>query len=171
MANFDSTHPFVFTVPGASVDAGNQTGPGPHTWIAGPDAVVGVAVPISSDGTRAAVMFVTLLSTQVPHDSYGDSTDFRFTCSSGIGHQAWGLHPTLLFFDPADLLAVANGTASESSPRPYLQVDLITHFFDRNRSQCARLGGATYDLQTRRLFIVEMYVDSAAKPVVHVLQL
>jgi hypothetical protein len=83
----------------------------------------------------------------------------------------------VIFYDPAELAAVADGTAASSTPQPYATLDIDEHLFlnattdaesigtgDQRRF---RLGETAYDRDRGLLYIPERFVDGA-KPVIHV---
>ena len=74
----------------------------------------------------------------------------------------------LLFYDPADLAAVADGKMAAHAPQPYATLDIDQHLF-RNRQewQKERLGAAAYDRPHGLLYILELFADGDA-PLVHV---
>jgi hypothetical protein len=166
--DFDVDNRFEFTVPGAA-DAGLGTSEGPHAWN-NSDSAKGMMFAVSADGKKSAVVFVTNLSTQEPHYAYGLPEEYPNSCSTAKGTHYWGMHPTLLFFDPTELASV--GKNAPHAPKPYLQVDLSAYFFDDSPSRCASIGGVAADLATGRLFVVEqIWTGSDLVPAVHVLQI
>jgi len=83
----------------------------------------------------------------------------------------------IIFYDPAELAAVADGTTASSTPQPYATLDIDEHLFlsattdaesigtgDQRRF---RLGETAYDRERGLLYIPERFVDGA-KPVIHV---
>lgn len=85
-----------------------------------------------------------------------------------------GLHaesykPTMWFYDPADFLAVKNGTKVADTVTPYLVADLPTPYTNIG---IENIGGACYDATTGKVYVSERGVDGTSKyPLIHVYQL
>jgi hypothetical protein len=83
----------------------------------------------------------------------------------------------MLFYNPADLAAAAEGRMKPYEPQPYAAIDIDPHLIlnatvDQNNlgsgdQRRYRLGEAAYDRARRRLFVIERFADGA-KPVIHV---
>jgi len=74
----------------------------------------------------------------------------------------------ILFYDPADLAAVAQQRAPPYHPQPYAYLDVDSYLFNvRSAQQKHRLGAAAYDRANRRLYVLEMRAD-ADRPLAHV---
>ncbi len=84
----------------------------------------------------------------------------------------------ILFYDPADITAVANGALEPHEPQPYAALDIDEHLFldwpaetdidcgVGDQRKC-RLGETAYDRERGLLYVLERFADGA-KPVVHV---
>jgi hypothetical protein len=87
------------------------------------------------------------------------------------GYWAEDYQPEILFFNPADLLAVANGQADTWQPQPYASLDLSEHFFnpeiDLGNYKFDLAGAVAYDRERGLLYIIERLADEY-RSVVHV---
>jgi len=74
----------------------------------------------------------------------------------------------IVFYDPADLAAVARGEMETWEPQPYamLDVDEILYHVESSQ-QKYHLGAASFDRQRGLLYVFEVLADDA-KPFVHV---
>ncbi len=83
----------------------------------------------------------------------------------------------IIFYDPADFAAVANGTMSPDEPQPYAVLDIDENLFLSENSETwlmgsgdqrnYRVGEMSYDRERGLLYIFEWFADEA-QPVVHV---
>lgn len=85
----------------------------------------------------------------------------------------------LLFYDPADLAAVAAGTLEPWQPQPYAFLDIDAHLFlnaaqadvimdnGKGDQRKNRLGSPAYDRERGLLYVQEIFADEG-RPVVHV---
>ncbi|MEZ5669741.1 MAG: hypothetical protein R3F55_20340 [Alphaproteobacteria bacterium] len=84
----------------------------------------------------------------------------------------------LILYDPADLAAVADGTAAPWQPQPYAAVSIDDVLFldpppwdvetlGAGPQRRLRIGDAAYDRERQILYVLELFADGA-KPVVHV---
>lgn len=74
----------------------------------------------------------------------------------------------LLFYDPADLAAVARGETAADKPQPYAVLDLDSYLFHvRSAQQKYHTGALTFDRRRGRLFLIEPLADGD-RSVVHV---
>jgi len=74
----------------------------------------------------------------------------------------------LLFYDPADLAAVAAGGIAADQPQPYAVIDLDRYLFHIDGEQQLRHTGAlTFDRERSRLFLIEPLADGD-RSIVHV---
>ena len=74
----------------------------------------------------------------------------------------------ILFYDPADLAAVADGKKAAYAPQPYATLDIDQRLYqNRQEWQKERLGAAAFDRQHGLLYILELFADGDA-PLVHV---
>jgi len=88
----------------------------------------------------------------------------RADLAGGRGYKADFHRAFVLFFDPADLAAVAKGRKKPHEPQPYAGLDVNAHLFGRGT-----LGGAAYDRRRRLLYVFESGGDGD-RPLVHVWQ-
>jgi hypothetical protein len=72
--------------------------------------------------------------------------------------------PVFLFYDPADLAAVATGSKAAHEPQPYAMLDVTEYFFNEQ----ATLRGVAYD---RGRGLVYIYEASGESPLIHVFQI
>ena len=79
----------------------------------------------------------------------------------------------ILFYDPADLVAVATGDAETWEPQPYATMTIDDFLFDpgydHERQKRFLVGAAAFDRERSRLFIMERRADED-KSIVHVFQ-
>lgn len=76
----------------------------------------------------------------------------------------------MLFYDPADLAAVATGEEPANGPQPYAVMDVDPYLYHVTYSQQKRhVAGVTYDRERRLLYMTEPFADGD-KPIVHVWQ-
>jgi hypothetical protein len=79
--------------------------------------------------------------------------------------------PQIIFYDPADLAAVADGSAEPWSPQPYARLSLEEQLFHRLPDpHKERLGAVAYDRDNGLLYVLEPLVDND-RPIVHVWQI
>ena len=81
----------------------------------------------------------------------------------------------LLFFDPAELAAVARGELPSWSPQPYASMSIDQYLFDPGydfpRQKMSLLGACAFDRDHARLFVMERQVEADEdRSVVHVFQ-
>lgn len=97
-----------------------------------------------------------------------DVPDFPY---DGRGFWAEGYYPAILFYNPADLIAVANQEAPTWQPQPYAILDLSPYFFDPQINiidyKTDIAGAVAYDRQNGLLYIIERLADGY-KSVIHV---
>lgn len=78
----------------------------------------------------------------------------------------------MLFFDPADLAAVAGGTMETWEPQPFATLDLDEFLFDpgfdHERKKRYLLGAIAFDRASGLLYVVERRADDDDKSLVHV---
>jgi len=81
--------------------------------------------------------------------------------SSGFGGQ-------ILFYDPADLAAVAQGEKEPWEPQPYATLDIDDYLYHvESAQQKYHLGAASFDRERGLLYVFEPLADGD-KPLVHV---
>lgn len=87
------------------------------------------------------------------------------------GDRGWwstGFQGQLLFYDPADLAAVARGDLAADRPQPYAVLDLDPHLYHvTGEQQKYHAGALTFDRQHGRLFLIEPLADGE-RSIVHV---
>ena len=86
----------------------------------------------------------------------------RADLAGGRGYQADFYSALILFFDPADLAAVAKGRKQPHEPQPYAGLDVSARMFGRGT-----LDGTAYDRRRRLLYVFETGGDGD-RPLVHV---
>jgi hypothetical protein len=118
-------------------------------------------------GNRSAVVFVGTKGVR----EYGDLEYYGAPQQDGCGgkgYHAEPYYPALLFYDPADLAKVVDGTMESYIPQPYVWFNIKDFLYT---SGCARniLGGVGFDRQHGILYIIEKGGDGFAesKPIVH----
>ena len=74
----------------------------------------------------------------------------------------------MLFYDPSDLAAVAQGALEAWQPQPYtvLSLDDILYHLEQPQ-QKMRIGAAAFDRERGLLYVQELFGDGD-KPLVHV---
>jgi hypothetical protein len=127
-------------------------------------------------GDRSAVIFVGTKGTG----------DCWYGCSDGTvweepypddcpdhdrGWWSTGFEGQIIFYDPAQLAAVAQGTWETWQPQPYavMSVDDVLYHIESDR-QWTHVGAADFDRERGLLYIFEPFADGD-QPVVHVWQL
>lgn len=142
----------------------------PQDWR-GANAVTGMVFPVA--GAKSAVIFFGRVGLY-HEDWYGIPDDFPGPdppCEGGKGYHAPPYQAVAWFYDPRDLLRVRDGVLEPWAPVPYAVWNLKPLLYPSCGQQ---LGGATYDEENRRLFVVQYGVDPRspweALPVVHVFQ-
>jgi hypothetical protein len=120
-------------------------------------------------GARSAVVFVGT-------KGHGDCW---YGCADGTDEPPWppdcnrGWWSTsfvgqLLFYDPEDLAAVAQGTMEPSAPQPYATLDIDEYLYHiESIQQWHHLGAAAFDSDHGLLYISEPHADED-KPLIHV---
>jgi hypothetical protein len=101
---------------------------------------------------------------------YPDGTECPPDCDHGEGRGWWAdtIVGQLLFYDPADLARVAQGTLAANRPQPYatLNIDPFLYHITSTR-QKYHVSAVAYDRARNLLYIFEPFSDSD-KPIVHV---
>lgn len=104
-------------------------------------------------------------------------------CAGHNGYRGWWstrFEAQILFYDPADLAAVAAERMEPFAPQPYAVLAIDEHLFlnpagiepatlGTGVQRRYRIGAAAFDPEGGRLFVVELFADND-KPVVHVWQ-
>jgi hypothetical protein len=76
----------------------------------------------------------------------------------------------MLFYDPADLAAVAAGTMAPHDPQPYATMNIDEYLYHITEDQQkGHLGAAAFDRQRDLLYVAEPFGDDD-KPLIHVWQ-
>jgi hypothetical protein len=127
-----------------------------------------------SAGNKAAVLFAGNKGTGECWYGCADGTvwepPYPPACPDDSGRGWWssGFAGQFLFYDPADLAAVADGRMEPWEPQPYatMEVDPIL-FHITGSQQKHHLGAAAFDRARALLYVVEVLADED-KPVIHV---
>ncbi|MBN1179694.1 MAG: right-handed parallel beta-helix repeat-containing protein [Anaerolineae bacterium] len=125
-------------------------------------------------GERAAVVFV---GTKGQGDCWYGCADgtvweppYPDECPDGSGRGWWstGFVGQMVFYDPADLAAVATGAMSPYEPQPYATLDVDHLLYNvTSTQQKYHLGAASFDPERGLLYVFEVLADED-KPLVHV---
>ena len=87
------------------------------------------------------------------------------------GYWAENYQPQMIFYNPADLVKVANGELQSWEPQPYATLDLSQYFYDPKISlenyKFDIAGAVAYDRERGYLYVVERLADGS-KSVIHV---
>lgn len=124
----------------------------------GGDNVVGVAFPA---GTRS-VLFVGRRA--MGQYCYGTGAECNDPTDNSKGTHGYPYYHDIAAYDANDLLAVRNGRKKPWDPRPYARFRLT----EMNESGSAKIRGAAYDIESKRLYIAE---DFAESPRIHVYEI
>jgi hypothetical protein len=139
------------------------------------DDWVGVEWLAAADG-RAAVAFI---GTKGLGDYwYGFQDGARFpeclpACDGQEGRGWWAeeFRTRMMFYDPADLAAVAAGTLAPNRPQPYAVRDVDDVLFTAHaRNAKDRIMSSAFDAGSGTLYVLEPWVDGD-QPIVHVWRL
>lgn len=89
----------------------------------------------------------------------------------GMGSKGYHGEPyykALTFYDPADFIAVINGTMESYEPQPYATFNVSKYMF--KPGERTTLGGVGFDRERGILYVFEKSIDGyyARKPIVHV---
>ncbi len=135
-----------------------------------------------SAGTESAVIFVGTKA--LGHVWYGfgngvvwpDEPPYPPVPPAPYDDRGWwcdSIRAQIIFYDPADLAAVADGRLKPWEPQPYATLDINDVLFDPGfdfpRYKRWSLGAACFDSQHGHLFIIERRADGE-KSLVHVWQ-
>jgi len=84
------------------------------------------------------------------------------------GWWSTGFEGQIIFYDPADLAAVAQGTAATSDPQPYATLNVDPYLYHiESGQQKDHVGAASFDRERGLLYVFEPFADGD-KPLVHV---
>jgi hypothetical protein len=134
-------------------------------------------------GSKAAVVISGIIDFDPARAYYGydnwkfpsqcDPNPAANGCSGNRGWRAADPHAALLFYNPAEVIAVANGAKAPSSPQWYARLD-ITPYLLRTYPPTMLTTGAdaedallTFDRARGLLYVSESFADGN-RPVVHV---
>ena len=113
----------------------------------------GVVYPISGD----------------PDETYPETPDWPH---DDRGWWSENISAQMIFYDPADLAAVAKGEIETYEPQPYASLAIDEYLydpgFDYERGKRYLVGAAAYDRANNLLYVFERMVDEDEKSVVHV---
>ncbi|MBN1659251.1 MAG: right-handed parallel beta-helix repeat-containing protein [Anaerolineae bacterium] len=125
-------------------------------------------------GDLAAVLFVGTKGTGDCWYGCADGTvwepPYPPECPDGSGRGWWssGFVGRFLFYDPADLAAVAAGQAEAWTPQPYATLDVDPFLYHvTSAQQKHHLAAASFDPERGFLYVLEPLVDDD-KPLIHV---
>ena len=127
-------------------------------------------------GDRAAVVFVGTKGTGecwygLPDGTvWPDEPPFPEDPENQRGWWSTGFVAQFIFYDPADLAAVAAGALQPWEPQPYATLNVDDRLFlTRTTQQKYRLGDCAFDRARGLFYVLELFGDGD-KPVVHVWQ-
>jgi len=140
-------------------------------------------------GGKSAVIFVGTKATGNSWYGFADGTVWPYDCAEPStpacpevpawpyedrGFWADDYKVQVIFFDPADLAKVAQGTMQTWQPQPYETLDLDRYFFDPNidviRYKRDLVGAIAYDRERGFLYVAEKQVDEE-KSIIHVFKI
>jgi hypothetical protein len=136
-------------------------------------------------GNRSAVIFVGTKA--LGRTWYGFSNGVEYPTSGDPGEvypevppwpndqRGWwaeDVEARIMFYDPADLAAVANGEMETWEPQPYATMSLDDYLFDPGydytRGKMTLVGDSAYDRENGFLYVFERLADEDEKSIVHV---
>ena len=135
-------------------------------------------------GENAAVIFVGTNALGYEWYGYANGVEWAHGCEDNNtcpeipdwpyddrGFWAEDYRAEIIFYDPAQLVAVANGELESWQPQPYATLDLTEYLFDPelNFENYKRdvVGAVAFDRENGLLYIIERLADEA-KSVIHV---
>ncbi len=131
-----------------------------------------------TSGERSAVIFVGTKGLGTSWYGFANGVVWAYDCADvnpptcpqvpdwpyeSRGYWAEGYQPQIIFYNPADLIAVARGQIPTWGPQPYAVLDLTSAFFDPRikledyKTDIA--GAAAYDREHGLLYIIERLAD------------
>ena len=117
-------------------------------------------------GNKAAVVFAGTKG--LGNYWYGDINGACMECALQRGWWSTRMIGQLLFYNPADLAAVASGTKQPWEPQPYATLDLTPYLWNhQSDQQMFRVGAIAFDRAHGFLYLFEPLVDED-RPLVHV---
>jgi len=151
----------------------------PDEWSGGAWMTLGESSALVLVGTKATGESWYGFSNGVEYPISGDP-DEEYPEVPAWPHDARGwwsqdISAQMLFFDPAELGAVALGEMESWEPQPYATLTLDDYLFDPGfdyeRGKRYLLGAAAYDRQNGLLYIVERMADENERSLIHVFRL
>ena len=151
----------------------------PDEWSGGAWLTVGDKSAVVLVGTKALGRSWYGFSNGVEYPISGDP-DEEYPDVPAWPHdqRGWwseGISAQLIFFDPAELGAVARGELATWDPQPYatlsLDETLFDPGFDYERGKRYLVGGMAFDRGNSLLYIVERLADDGDRSLIHVFQL
>ena len=139
------------------------------TYAAGDDWSGGAWL---TGGDRSAVVFVGTKATGANWYGFADGTVWPMEGPypevppwphDNRGYWSEGIEAQILFYDPADLAAVAAGTIQPYEPQPYAALDITPYLFDPEQSleryKRHLLGATCFDRAHGLLYVFERLAD------------
>jgi hypothetical protein len=116
-------------------------------------------------GDNAAVVFV---GTKGQGDCWYGNPDGPCLDCENRGWWSDAFVGQMLFYDPADLAAVAGGEMETHLPQPYATLEIDDHLYGiHSTQQKYHLGAASFDRERGLLYVFEPFADGD-RPLVHV---
>jgi len=116
-------------------------------------------------GDNAAVVFV---GTKGQGDCWYGNPDGPCLDCENRGWWSDAFVGQMLFYDPADLAAVARGEMETYLPQPYATLEIDDHLYGiQSTQQKYHLGAASFDRERGLLHVFEPFADGD-RPLVHV---
>ena len=116
-------------------------------------------------GDKAAVVFV---GTKGQGDCWYGNPDGPCLDCENRGWWSDSFVGQILFYDPADLTAVAGGEMEAYLPQPYATLEIDDHLYGiQSTQQKYHLGAASFDRERGLLYVFEPFADGD-RPLVHV---
>ena len=137
-------------------------------------------------GHRSAVIFIGTKAVGASWYGFANGVRWDYGCGQNCpdvpewpydnrGFWADDFRPQILFYDPRDLGAVADGRLETWAPEPYAVMDLSPFFFepDYTREDLVNykrdfVGAMSYDPQRQLLYVMEPLVEEDGRSLVHV---
>ena len=106
--------------------------------------------------------------------------DCWYGCADGTDEPPWppdcdrgwwstGFEGQIIFYDPADLAAVARGEIETWEPQPYASLNIDPYLYNvESTQQKEHVRAVSFDRARRLLYIFEPFADENAKSLVHV---
>ena len=140
-------------------------------------------------GERAAVVFVGTKALHRSWYGFANGVEWDYACAEqepptcpevpawpydDRGYWAEGYQAQLIFYNPADLVAVARGEMASWEPQPYAVLDLNEYLFDPQIHvedyKRDLVGAMAFDRENGLIYITERLADEA-RSVVHVFRI